>query len=109
MECTFADGDLWFGGMWRAMKALDLRRDPRFVLHSGSADPPEWEGDAKVGGTVEEIIDPDRIAAVLGRTPRGHLFRADVTELVVVTLDPGHTKLVIESWHAGRGLARQER
>lgn len=27
-ECLFMDGNLWFGSMWEAMKAHDLRRDP---------------------------------------------------------------------------------
>ena len=35
-EIDFADGELWLGSMWRSAKALDLRRDPRFALHSGS-------------------------------------------------------------------------
>src|SRR5215216_2915045 len=80
-EVVFAEGELWLGSMWRALKALDLRRDPRFALHSGSVDPPDWEGDAKLGGRAEEITDPDRVSAVIGgRSPggRSHLFRADI-------------------------------
>src|SRR3954447_25289413 len=53
-EVTFAGGELYIGSMWRALKALDLRRDPRFALHSGSSDPPAWSGDAKVAGVAEE-------------------------------------------------------
>ena len=49
-ETELAEGDLWIGSMWQARKALDLRRDPRFALHSGSDDPPGWEGDAKLAG-----------------------------------------------------------
>src|SRR5687768_14293465 len=76
-EVEFADGEMWMGSMWRAVKALDLRRDPRFAIHSGSADPPEWEGDAKVAGVVEEVEDPERKAAIAGDdSPPGrmHLF-----------------------------------
>src|SRR3712207_6314574 len=65
-EVDFANGELWLGSMWRAVKALDLRRDSRFALHSGSADPPEWTGDAKLAGHVEEITDPERKGAVIG-------------------------------------------
>jgi hypothetical protein len=98
--------------MWRSLKALDLRRDPRFALHSGSADPPDWSGDAKVAGRVEEVTDPERIAAINGGdAPPGpsHLFRADVGELVVVRLGEPPDHIVIESWHAGRGVTRRER
>ena len=41
IEAQFLGGELWFGSMAGARKALDLRRDPRFALHSGSADPGE--------------------------------------------------------------------
>ena len=111
-EVIFADGELWFGSMWQAMKARDLQRDPRFALHSGSADPPNWTGDAKLAGLVEEVTDPERIAAINGEgTPPGpsHLFRADITELVVVRLGEPADHLVIETWHMGRGVTRRER
>jgi hypothetical protein len=65
-EVQFAEGEMWFGSMWKAVKALDLQRDPRFALHSGSRDPPGWTADAKVAGRVEEITDPARKAAVWG-------------------------------------------
>ena len=65
-EVDFAEGELWLGSMWRSLKALDLRRDPRFALHSGSAAPPNWTGDAKVAGRVEEVTDPELITAING-------------------------------------------
>jgi hypothetical protein len=97
IECDFRDGDLWLGMMWRSVKALDLRRDPRFALHSGSDDPPTWSGDAKVAGRAEEV------PARRGGSP-SHLFRCDVTELVVVRLNDARDRLVIASWHPGRGV-----
>ena len=52
IETEFADGQLRFGSMTGARKGADLRRDPRFALHSTSDDPVEgdersWPGDAK--------------------------------------------------------------
>jgi len=111
-EIDFADGELWLGSMWRSLKALDLRRDPRFALHSGSEDPPDWRGDAKVAGHVAEVTDPERIAAISGEdAPPGpsHLFRTDITELVVVHLGIPPDHIVIVSWHAARGVERRER
>lgn len=35
IEVIFADRELWIGSMWKATKALYLKRDPRFALHSG--------------------------------------------------------------------------
>jgi hypothetical protein len=108
----FADGELWLGSMWQSLKALDLRRNPRFALHSGPADPPDWTGDAKIAGRAEEVIDLERKATIIGEdAPPGpaHLFRADLTELVVVRLGDPPDHLVIESWHAERGVIRRER
>ncbi len=111
-EILFADGELWLGSMWHSVKALDLRRDPRFALHSGSVDPPEWTGDAKLAGRVEEVTDPERKRAIIGgeaSVDSSHLFRADITELAVVRLGEPADHLVIETWHAGRGIRRRQR
>ena len=99
IEIVFEDGELWFGSMWRAVKALDLQRDPRFAIHSAS-DGADFQADAKVAGRAEEVSPAGR----------SHRFRADVTELVVIGLGgdpPDH--LVIESWHAGRGVTTRRR
>jgi len=98
-EVQFEDGELYIGSMSGARKVLDLRRDPRFALHSGSADPPGWQGDAKVAGRMEEVpTDGD-----------SHRFRADISEVVVVHLGEPADHIVIESWHAGRGVDRMLR
>ena len=61
-------------------------------------------------GLVEEVVDPDRKAAVHpDNTERYHLFRADLAELSVVRLNDARDRLVIESWHPGRGVTRRER
>jgi hypothetical protein len=112
IELDFARGEVWFGSMWLALKAQDLRRDSRFALHSGSDDPPDWKGDAKLAGRVEEVDDPEVKAALsAGDAPSGpyHLFRCDVTELSIVQLGEPADHLVIESWHEGRGLSRRRR
>jgi pyridoxamine 5'-phosphate oxidase-like protein len=111
-EVEFTHGEMWIGSMWRAVKALDLRRDPRYAIHSGSGDTADWSGDAKVAGRIEEVEDPEVKQAVSsGETPPGpfHLFRCDVAELVVVRLGEPADHLVIESWHEGRGLSRVKR
>ncbi|MGH2993134.1 MAG: pyridoxamine 5'-phosphate oxidase family protein [Solirubrobacterales bacterium] len=111
-EMKFAEGELWMGSMPRSVKALDLQREPRFALHSGSEDPPDWTADAKLAGRVEEVDDPERKSAVYGGDEAPgeyHLFRADVTEVVVTRVGEPPDHLVIESWHAGRGVTRRGR
>ena len=112
-EIILADGEIWLGSMPRSMKALDLRRDPRFADHSGSDDPGAgWNGDAKFAGRVEEVEDEARKREIVGgKAPPGpmHLFRCDITELVTVRLGEPADHLLIDSWHEGRGLSQVRR
>jgi len=112
-EVIFADGELWLGSMWQSLKARDLQRDPRFALHSGSPDPEAgWRGDATPAGRVDESLDEAlrrRIFGGKGGSGPAHLFRCEITELVVVSLPDPPEFLVIEAWHEGRGVTRRER
>jgi hypothetical protein len=104
IEAVFQDGELTFGSMPRARKGADLRRDPRFALHSATVDPvdgaeAEWPGEAKVAGRA--------VLATGGGD--ADLFRADITEVVHTHLDEKATKLVVEWWTPTRGLRRVER
>jgi len=107
IEVEFADGELTFGSMPDSRKGTDLLRDPRFALHSASEDPPEgnpsgWGGDAKVAGRAVLVGE-------LEGEVSGHLFRADLDEVVLTSLNDAGTMLVIEWWRPGRGLRRVER
>jgi hypothetical protein len=99
-ESRFEDGELWIGSMANALKARDLQRDPRYALHSGSDDPDDWEGDAKVAGTVEEVDSSDG---------ESHRFRLDITEASTVGLNEKRTMLVIDIWTPDGGVRRIER
>ena len=111
-ETQFADGELWIGSMWQALKARDLQRDPRYALHSGSADPDGWPGDAKVAGVVEEVTDPELVQRMNGEAAAGgpsHLFRLEVREASFVGLNEAGDKIVVEIWRPGEPLRRVER
>jgi hypothetical protein len=111
-ETRLMDGELWIGSMWQARKALDLQRDPRFALHSGSADPSEWSGDAKLAGVVEEITDPERVREIIGEAAAGgpsHLFRLDLREVSTVGLDDERKALLIEVWTPDGGVRTMKR
>ena len=56
-----------------SVKFADLRRDPRFALHSGSSEPDAFDADAKLSGRATEVTEPEersRYAAAAGH-PRG--------------------------------------
>jgi hypothetical protein len=90
-ECQFEDGELWIGSMWKAVKALDLRRDGRFAMHSATLDPEaaDW-AEAKIAGVAHEVEHED--------AGRSHRFRLDVTEVSIVALNPEKTALLIDLW-----------
>ena len=100
-------GSLIFGSMPDARKGADLRRDPRFAMHSATIDPVEgseaqWPGEAKVSG--REIA-----AGPLTEGPDGDRFHADIAEVVHTHLDEQATKLVVEWWTPTQGLRKIER
>jgi Pyridoxamine 5'-phosphate oxidase len=99
-ETEWGDGELWIGSMSQARKARDLQRDPRFALHSGSDDPADWKGDAKLAGLAEEIVDPERDS---------HRFRLDLREVSTVALDDERKKLVITVWTPDGGVRTMKR
>jgi hypothetical protein len=111
-ETEIVEGELWIGSMWQALKARDLQRDPRFALHGGSEDPPDWRGDAKLAGVAEEILDPERVREINGENaPPGpmHLFRLDLQEVSTVELDDERKALVIEVWRPGEDVRTMKR
>jgi hypothetical protein len=116
IEATFADGELWLGMMPGSRKALDLRRDPRLALHSAAVDPPEddpagWAGDAKLAGRAVEVDDPARLRRLGAGDQAGsaHLFRVELTEVVLTRVGDPPDHLMIELWREGQGVRRLQR
>ncbi|RJL22070.1 pyridoxamine 5'-phosphate oxidase family protein [Bailinhaonella thermotolerans] len=115
VEFDIVDGELWMGMMYGSRKALDLRRDPRFALHSApapdiEADPAGWEGDAKISGVAVEVTDPELIAKI-APVPSGeaHLFRADIRELTWIRLSDPPESMLIDHWSETDGRRTFER
>jgi Pyridoxamine 5'-phosphate oxidase len=108
IETAFEDGELVFGSMANARKGADLRRDPRFALHSATIDPvdgaeAQWPGEAKIAGRAIA-------AGPITEGPAGDRFHADITEVVHTHLNETATLLVVEWWtptHGLRGIERE--
>lgn len=107
IEAAFEDGQLAFGSMPEARKGADLRRDPRFALHSATIDPVEgsekhWPGEAKISGrAIYAELTTDGSDA--------DLFYADIAEVVHTHLNEKATRLVVEWWTPKHGLRSVER
>ncbi|GAA3438980.1 pyridoxamine 5'-phosphate oxidase family protein [Kutzneria kofuensis] len=107
IEARFEDGELVFGSMPNARKGADLRRDPRFALHSATVDPVDgeeaaWPGEAKIAGRAI-FADPT------AERPDSDRLQADITEIVHTHLNEAATLLVVEWWTPAGGLRKVER
>ncbi|MEU5596480.1 pyridoxamine 5'-phosphate oxidase family protein [Streptomyces sp. NPDC020298] len=107
LEVRFLGGELWLGMMPGSLKALDLRRDPRFALQ---ANPGEGTGmgggDVRIGGRAVEVDDPAVKGAYMEEVEPPepfHLFRTELTE-VVRTYVEDDTYLVVQVWKPGEPL-----
>jgi hypothetical protein len=113
LEVHFGEGELWLAMMPDSRKADDLRRDPRFALHS-APDVELVDGDAKVSGRAVPVTDEDTIARFVARLPQAlpesgmALFRTELTDGSLARVDDGF--MVIDIWHPGeppRQIRRQ--
>lgn len=103
-EVEFVDtGVLRLGSMIDAAKARDLRRDPRFALHSNPGHHSMEGGDAKISGKAREITDPAVLQPLFDAAPDEqapyHVFDLDITEVVLTSLVDDHMQ--IDLWHPG--------
>jgi len=104
LEVRFLYGELWLGMMPDSLKALDLRRDPRFALQANPGPGSEMAGgDVRVGGRAVEVADPETKGAYVKEVEPPepfHLFRTELTE-VVRTYVEDDTCLVVDVWKPG--------
>ena len=99
VEPFIVDGRLYLGMMWRSVKALDLLRDPRCVVHSTVSDREGTEGEFKVYGRAVEVTDleergrfGDAVYAAIGfrpEEPEFHCFAIAVESVAFSQLHDG--------------------
>ncbi|MFJ6084100.1 pyridoxamine 5'-phosphate oxidase family protein [Streptomyces sp. NPDC092369] len=112
IEVRFLDGELWLGMMPGSLKALDLRRDPRFALQTNPGEGTGMAGgDIRVGGRAVEVEDGAAKAAYVQEVEPPepfHLFRTELTE-VVRTYVEDEKYLVVEIWKPGEPMRTLKR
>lgn len=104
-EVDFSSGDVSFGSMLHAVKALDLRRDGRCAIHAHPCD----DGDAKIAGVAYEAFGAEKERLTTGSEPPGdfHAFRLDLREAVLTRVEDG--QLVIRVWRPGKPVETYRR
>jgi hypothetical protein len=108
-------GDLWLSMMRRSVKAIDLARDPRILLHS-IVTGPEPAAEVKVRGTVHAEADRDvqrryaaAVSAEIGWRPvvgEFTLFVMDVEDVTYIGYDPDTSGQHVVRWPAGLEYVR---
>ncbi|GAB2465862.1 pyridoxamine 5'-phosphate oxidase family protein [Streptomyces incanus] len=112
LEVRFLNGELWLGMMPDSLKALDLRRDPRFALQANPGSGTGMGGgDARISGRAIEVEDEDirhRYTEEVEPPEPFHLFRTELTE-VVRTYVEEETYLVVQVWKPGEPVRTLKR
>lgn len=117
VEPYVMDGNLWLSMMWGSMKARDLTRDPRILVHSVITSRDGGEGEYKVRGTARLTDDPavqrryaEEVARTLGWEPEPgqfHLFAVDVDEVTFIRYDDATGDQYVCRWPEGREFVRR--
>ncbi|MET9440041.1 pyridoxamine 5'-phosphate oxidase family protein [Streptomyces sp. NPDC006610] len=104
LEVRFLGGELWLGMMPGSLKALDLRRDPRFALQANPGEGTSMGGgDVRVSGRAFEVEDGEakgRYVKEVEPPEPFHLFRTELTE-VTRTYVEDDRYLVVQVWKPG--------
>ncbi|MEI5102110.1 pyridoxamine 5'-phosphate oxidase family protein [Streptomyces sp. PmtG] len=109
LEVRFLHGELWLGMMPNSLKALDLRRDPRFALQANPGSGTEMAGgDVRIAGRAVEVRDGGARARYVGEVnPPGpdafHLFRTELTDVVRTSIED-EKYLKVQIWKPGEAL-----
>jgi hypothetical protein len=107
-------GELLIGAMTWSQKAADLRRDPRYVLHSPVTGPDTAEVEFKVYGSAVQGDDASR-RSVAGAWWLGYpadaslVFQLRLDAAVCVCWDTGAQLMTIDRWSVRRGYSRYQR
>jgi hypothetical protein len=117
VEPLFWNGDLWLSMGLGTMKARDLRRDPRILVHSIVTNRDGGEGEFKVRGRAVPEDDrelnariADAIADNLGwraEVGKFHLFRVDVEDVTFIHWDDRNNDQYLSRWPEGREQVRR--
>jgi hypothetical protein len=110
-------GDLWLSMLLGSLKATDLHRDPRVLVHSVVAGPNGEDGELKLRGTAVAADDrdaqqryADAVSAALPWSPevgRFHLFRVDVDDVTYIRYDNESGDQYLARWPAGTETVRR--
>ena len=103
VEPCVAEDQLLIGAMAWSRKTADLRRDPRYVLHSAITGPDSGEGELKLSGAAVEVSQDQRDGVADAWWPawppdKAVVFCLGIGQAVFVEWDTGHGLMTIHRW-----------
>jgi hypothetical protein len=117
VEPLFWEGDLWLSMGWGTLKARDLARDTRLLVHSIVTSRDGTSGEFKLRGHALAEHDSrlhleyaNVVAAQLGWQPepgRFHLFRMDIEDVTFIRWDDANNDQYVTRWPPGREFVRR--
>jgi hypothetical protein len=109
IEAYVVDGQLLIGAMTWSKKTDDLRRDPRYVLHSAVTGPDTGESEFKLYGSAVEVGDElrgARAGAWWSAWPadKAVVFSLLVGQAVLIDWDLENGRMTVRRWspHGGQ-------
>jgi hypothetical protein len=110
IEPYIVEGQLLIGAMAWSAKATDLRRDPRYVLHSAVTGPDSGEGELKLHGSAVEAGQDLRDAAAdawwqAWAPEKAVLFTLHIGQAAFVDWDIKRGLMTVHRWSQGSGYA----
>ena len=112
VEPYLVHGQLLIGAMAWSQKAADLRRDPRYVLHSAVTGPDSGEGELKLYGPAAEAGQELSIAADAwwsSSPDRAVVFALHIDQAVYVSWDTGYGVMTVGRWSPQGGYHQNSR
>lgn len=114
IEPYLVEGQLLVGAMAWSRKVDDLRRDPRYALHSAITDPDSGEGELKVYGSSIEVGGDLRRAAAEAwwsgwLADKAMVFSLLIEQAVFVEWDTSAGLMTVHRWLKQRGYSKTQR
>jgi hypothetical protein len=114
VEPCLVNGRLLVGAMTWSGKAQDLRRDPRYTLHTVVTGPDSGEGELKLHGRAAPAGDDLRGAAAsawwsASPPEKATVFSLRIGQALFVAWDLEHAVMTIHRWTPHAGYSRASR
>jgi hypothetical protein len=114
VEPLFIGDHLLLGMMWHSMKALDLLRDARCVIHSAVTNTEGDEGEFKLRGRAVELTEERYYQAIREKWEAQpstclHVFSVNIESASFIAYDIGKGEMIMKQWDTQRGLRETRR